>query len=180
MTTITLPAPLRQPPAAAAGFDLGPVTRNAVSLACFTMSFAIIVALGKGALGMAGDLGAYAKLPVIIHVAAVLPTIPLGGWLLLARKGTKLHKQLGKVWLVLMLITATSAIFIQSNGTFSWIHLFVPMTFHAAWKVIATARRGDIRAHKRHLVTTYLTALMLPGLAAFLLPGRLMNVLLLG
>ena len=79
-----------------------------------------------------------------------------------------------------ILITATSAIFIQSNGSFSWIHLFVPMTFHAAWKVIATARRGDIQAHKRHLVFTYLTALMLPGVAAFLIPGRLMNVMLLG
>jgi uncharacterized membrane protein len=165
---------------AAARFDIGPVARTAVSLACFTMSFAVIVALGKAALGMIDNLHHYAKLPIIIHVAAVLPTIPLGGWLLLARKGTALHKQLGKVWLVLMLITATSAIFIQSNGTFSWIHLFVPMTFHAAWKVVATARRGDIQAHKRHLVFTYLTALMLPGIAAFVLPGRLMNVMLLG
>jgi uncharacterized membrane protein len=165
---------------AAARFDIGPVARTAISLACFTMSFMIVVALGKAALGMAGDLGHYAKLPIIIHVAAVLPTIPLGGWLLLARKGTALHKQLGKVWLVLMLVTATSAIFIQSNGTFSWIHLFVPLTFHAAWKVIATARRGDIQAHKRHLVFTYLTALMLPGLAAFMIPGRMMNAMLMG
>lgn len=164
----------------AAGFDIGPVTRTFVSLACFTMSFATLVALGKAGLGMVGDLHHHHKLPVIIHVIAVLPTIPLGGWLLLARKGTRLHKLLGKVWLVLMLITATSAIFIQSAGTFSWLHLFVPITFHAAWKVTATARRGAIRAHKRHLVFTYLTALMLPGLAAFMVPGRLMNVMLLG
>lgn len=176
MNAITLPVAAKP----AVRFDIGPVARTAISLACFTMSFAIVVALGKGALGMAGDLGHYAKLPIIIHVAAVLPTIPLGGWLLLAKKGTALHKRLGKVWLALMLITATSAIFIQTTGGFSWIHLFVPLTFHAAWKVMATARRGDIQAHKRHLVFTYLTALMLPGIAAFLVPGRLMNVMLLG
>ena len=162
------------------GFDIGPATRTAISLACFTMSFAIVVALGKAALGMAPDMSQYAKLPLILHVAAVLPTIPLGGWLLLAKKGTPMHKQLGKVWLALMLITATTAIFLQSSGGFSWIHLVVPLTFHAAWKVMATARAGNIRAHKNHLVRTYLMALMIPGLAAFAAPGRLMNVLLLG
>ena len=44
----------------------------------------------------------------------------------------------------------------------------------------ATARRGNIPAHKRQLVFTYVTGLVFPGLAAFLLPGRLMNVMLLG
>lgn len=184
MNAITLPFTARRPGEVkakpGASFDIGPVARTAVSLATFTMSFAVVVALGKAALGMVDNLHHYAKLPVIIHVAAVLPTIPLGGWLLLAKKGTTLHKQLGKLWLVLMLITATSAIFIQTTGGFSWIHLFVPMTFHAAWKVVATARRGDIQAHKRHLVFTYMTALMIPGIAAFLIPGRLMNVMLLG
>lgn len=180
MTALSLPIAIRRAAPQGSGFDIGPATRTAISLACFTMCFAVAWGLGRAALGLAPDMSAYAKLPVMIHVAAVLPTIPLGGWLLLARKGTPLHRQLGKVWMVLMLITATSAIFIQSNGSFSWIHLFVPLTFHAAWKVVATARKGDLKAHKNHLVRTYLTALMLPGLAAFLLPGRLMNVLLFG
>jgi uncharacterized membrane protein len=91
-----------------------------------------------------------------------------------------MHKQLGKLWLVLMLVTATSAIFIQSSGGFSFIHIFVPITFHAAWKTIATARKGDIAGHKKHLTITYLTALMIPGIVAFALPGRLMNMMLLG
>lgn len=174
MTALALPTPRTS------SFDLGPAARNAVSLAAFTMTFFIALALGRAALGMVPDLHYYAKLPIIIHVATVVPTVPLGGYLLLAPKGTARHRMLGKVWLVLMLVTATSAIFIQSSGSFSWIHIFVPLTFHAAWKVMDTARKGDIAAHKKHLVTTYLTALMLPGIAAFLIPGRLMNVMLLG
>lgn len=177
MTAIALAAPR---PAHPAAFDIGPVARTLVSLACFTMCFFIVLALGRAALGLVPDLHHYAKLPVMIHVATVLPTIPLGGYLLLAPKGTPRHRILGKVWLMLMLVTATSAIFIQTTGTFSWIHLFVPLTFHAAWKVMDTARKGDIAGHKKHLVTTYLTALTLPGVAAFLIPGRLMNVMLLG
>ena len=182
MNAITLPlaAARRTPAPAKARFDIGPVARTAVSLACFTMSFAVLVALARAGLGMVENLHYYAKLPIIIHVATVLPAIPLGGYILLTAKGTPRHRLLGKIWLVLMLVTATSAIFIQSSGGYSWIHLFVPITFHAAWKVVATARRGDIRAHKNHLVFTYLTALMIPGIAAFLVPGRLMNVMLLG
>lgn len=170
-------------PAAAAtrtDYEIGKMARTLVSLAASAMTFVLVVALARAGLGMVENLHYYNKLPIIIHVASVLPTVPLGGYILLTRKGTPRHKLLGKLWLVLMLITATSSIFIQSNGSFSWIHLFVPLTFHAAWKTIATARRGDIRAHKRHLVFTYLTALMLPGIAAFLVPGRLMNVMLLG
>lgn len=161
-------------------FDIGPVARTVVSLAGFTMTFFMVLALGKAALGFVPHLEHYTKLPIMIHVAAVVPTVPLGAYLLLAPKGTPRHRLLGKVWLVLMLVTATSAIFIKTSGSFSWIHLFVPLTFHAAWKVMDTARKGNIAAHKRHLVTTYLTALMLPGVAAFLIPGRLMNVMLLG
>jgi len=183
MNAITLPAAAKaaaKPAKPAVSFDIGPVARTAISLACFTMCFAVVIALGKAALGMVDGLHHYAKLPIIIHVAAVLPAIPLGGYLLLSRKGTALHKQLGKLWLLLMLITATSAIFIQTSGGFSPVHIFVPVTFHAAWKTVATARRGDIRAHKNHLVFTYLTALMIPGIFAFAAPGRLMNVMLLG
>ena len=183
MTAIALPADARgatAKTASKAGFDIGPVARTLVGIACFTMCFFVVVALAPAAFGLVENLHHYAKLPVVIHVASVLPAIPLGGYLLLARKGAKRHKQLGKLWLVLMLITATSAIFIKSSGSFSPIHIFVPITFHAAWKTIATARRGDIAGHKKHLVFTYLAALMIPGIAAFALPGRLMNVMLLG
>ncbi len=179
MTSLALPFTTRRTNPTG-NFDIGPVARTAISLACFTMCFVVIVALGRAALGLVDGLEAYAKLPIIIHVATVLPAIPLGGYLLLARKGTALHKRLGKLWLVLMLVTATSAIFIQSNGSFSFLHLFIPLTFHAAWKTVATARRGDIAGHKKHLVLTYLTALMIPGIFAFALPGRLMNVMLFG
>jgi len=183
MNAFTLPfTPTAQAASAkpGAGFDIGPATRTAVSLALFTMSFMIVWALGRAALGLAPDVSAYAKLPIILHVVAVLPTIPLGGYLLLAKKGTPSHKSLGKLWMVLMLITATTAIFIKTSGHFSWIHLFVPLTFHAAWKVMATARAGNIKAHKNHLVRTYLLALMIPGLFAFFVPGRMMYVLMFG
>ena len=177
MTAIALPLSAPRKPAKA-DFELTPVMRTVISLTCFTLSFMVVVALGKAALGMVQNLHYYNKLPVIVHVSAVLPAIPLGGYLLLARKGTKRHKQLGKLWLVLMLVTATSAIFIQSSGGFSPIHILIPVTFHAAWKTVATARKGDIAGHKKHLVFTYFAALVVPGILAFAFDGRLMNTML--
>ncbi|MXO48786.1 DUF2306 domain-containing protein [Erythrobacter vulgaris] len=161
-------------------FDLSPVARTLISLSCFTLCFFVVLALGRAAFGFAPDLHHYDKLPVWIHVACVVPAIPLGGYLLLARKGTKRHKQLGKFWLILMLATATSAIFIKSGGSFSPIHLLIPVTFHAAWKTVATARRGNIAGHKKHLVLTYVLALLAPGIIAFAVPGRLMNQMVFG
>lgn len=164
----------------ASAYEIGQVVRSVIGIAAFCMTFMIVVALIRAGLGMVENLHYYAKVPLIIHVAAVLPTVPLGAYILLTRKGTPRHKLLGKIWLILMLITATSAIFIKTTGSFSWIHIFVPLTFHAAWKTVATARRGDISAHKWHLVLTYMAALMIPGFVAFLAPGRLMNVMLFG
>ena len=179
MTAIALPAPRRSAPSKA-DFELSLTVRLAIGITAFTLCFLCVVALGRAALGMVENLHYYDKLPVIVHVSAVLPAIPLGGYLLLARKGTRRHKQLGKLWLVLMLVTATSAIFIQSSGGFSPIHILIPVTFHAAWKTVATARKGDIAGHKKHLVFTYFAALAVPGILAFAFDGRLMNVMLLG
>ena len=41
-----------------------------------------------------------------IHLATVLPCFLIGAWLLLRRKGTTVHKRLGRVYAVLILFTA--------------------------------------------------------------------------
>ena len=180
MTTATTATADFRPARASHSFDLSPNERAMVLTACLTMSGVCLYAIMRGLLGLTGELPHLRHVAVVIHVATVLPCVPLGGYLLLARKGTARHKQLGKLWLLLMLVTAVSAMFIKTNGSYSFIHLFVPVTFHAAWKTVATARAGDIAGHKKHLVFTYLAALMIPGIAAFAFEGRLMNVLLFG
>lgn len=174
-----LPRGARKSPAKNA-FDLTPRMRAIVALAATTMSFAAFYGIARGLLGYAPDHEATRRLAVIIHVATVLPAIPLGGFLLLAPKGTPMHKQLGKLWVMLMVTTALSAIFIQSSGSIGFIHIFVPMTLWSSYKLIATARRGDMKGHKNEILTLYLGALMIPGVVSMAIPGRLMNVWLFG
>jgi uncharacterized membrane protein len=168
------------PRATGGGLDIAPRLRLVIWAAAIAMGGATALALFRGLTGIAPSHGAARDLAIIIHVTTVLPAIPLGAYLLLTRKGTKRHKLLGKVWVGLMLITATAAIFIRSGGTFSFIHVFVPITYMASYKIIATARRGDMKGHRQEVLTLYLGALTIPGIFALALPGRLLNVWLLG
>lgn len=178
MTTLTANLPLAGFLKAPAknGFDISPRMRAIIMIAATTMTLLTVYAVGRGLLGFAPDHSAIRRLAVAIHVSTVLPAIPLGGYVLLAAKGTKMHKLLGKIWVSLMVITASSAIFIQTSGGFSFIHVFIPMTFWASYKLIATARRGDMKGHKKEILSLYLGALMIPGIASMAIPGRLMNV----
>ncbi|MEM9310735.1 MAG: DUF2306 domain-containing protein [Pseudomonadota bacterium] len=158
------------------GFDIAPRVRMVVWACAVGLTAATLIALARGFTGMAPSHGATRHIAIIIHVATVLPAVPLGAYLLLTRKGTKLHKQLGKLWVGLMLATATSAIFIKSGGSFSFIHIFVPMTYIASYKIVATARRGDMQGHRSEVLSLYLGALTIPGVVSIALPGRLLNV----
>ena len=161
---------------AQSGFDISPRVRILVWACAIVMTSATIIALLRGLTGIAPSHSNARDLAIIIHVATVLPAIPLGGYLLLSRKGSKLHKRLGKVWVALMLTTASAAIFIQTSGSFSFIHIFVPMTYIASYRIIATARRGDMKGHRYEVQGLYLGALMIPGIVSMAMPGRLLNV----
>ncbi|MBX7492018.1 DUF2306 domain-containing protein [Qipengyuania sp. 1NDW9] len=175
MTALALPSTAKSP-ANGNSFDIGPRTRLAVAVIAIGLTSATLVALFRGLLGIAPDHSNIRHFAIFLHVATVLPAIPLGGYLLLARKGGSRHKLLGRIWVGLMVATAFSAIFIKTGGSFSFIHLFIPLTFWTSYKVVATARRRDFAAHRKEIVGLYLGALTIPGLVAFSLPGRLMNV----
>ena len=162
------------------GFDLSPRLRTIILACAIAMTSVTVLALVRGLTGIAPAHGAARHMAIVIHVATVLPCVPLGAYLLLTRKGTKLHKQLGKIWVGLMVTTATAAIFIKSGGSFSFIHIFVPMTYIASYKIIATARRGDMKGHRYEVISLYLGALMIPGIFSLILEGRLLNVWLFG
>ena len=176
MAAITFP----NPKSPAGGFDITPATRSLVVLVGGAMSLVCLLAISRAIFGYAPDLPHLGNMAVVLHVITVIPCVPLGMYLLLTRKGTARHKQLGKLWIALMVVTATSTLFIYDGMQLSWIHIFVPITYRAAWKVISTARAGDMKKHKGEIIGLFFGALLIPGLFAFVLEGRLMNVMLLG
>lgn len=155
--------------------DLSRLSKAVMFLAGGALAGAAAFAVTRAALGLTPPTYEAKQVAVLIHLASVLPAIPLGLWVLLARKGDATHRALGRLWAVLMLTAAVSAVFIRNlnHGGFSWLHLFVLLVFVTLFRAIRAARAGNILAHKRHMWGMYMGALLLPGLFAFL-PGRLM------
>lgn len=118
-----------------------------------------------------------------IHAVSALAAVVLGAFILWRRKGTALHKALGRLWLALMLVTATSALFINEIrliGPFSPIHLFSLFTYVSVFQGLkAIIVHRDVRRHRAELQGLYVGALMLAG-AFTLLPGRRMHQVLFG
>lgn len=171
MSAIALP---RRTPARRPAGDLTPGVRALLATGAGLVSLPIAWALVRALTG-AVPVAALKEIALTIHLVSVVPAIPLGAWVLLARKGSPRHRSLGKLWLLLMIVAAVSAIWIRhlNRGGLSPIHLFVPLVLVGAWRAIATARRGDIVTHRRVLIGMFVGGLLVPAVTAFA-PGRLL------
>jgi uncharacterized membrane protein len=118
-----------------------------------------------------------APLAIQLHVATVVPAAVIGPYMFWAKKGTPIHRLVGKIWLGLMVVAALSSFFIHEINMFmgfSPIHLISIYVVFGAWLAISSARAHRIAAHKRQVVGLYLGGIV--GAGAFtLLPGRIMN-----
>lgn len=112
---------------------------------------------------------------ISVHLITVIPALPLGAYILLAPKGTANHRLLGTIWMVLMMVTATSTIWIRNvnDGSFSFIHLFVILTYVSVPRAIYHARKGQIEQHKKEVLGLFIGALLVAGAASFI-PHRTM------
>ena len=113
---------------------------------------------------------------VWIHLVTVVPAAFIGAWLILGSvKGARWHRRLGYAFLILMSVTAVSAVFVRqiNDGGFSWVHLLIPLTLFGVASGLIAARRHDIRRHRAAMLGLYLGALVV-ACGFTLLPGRLL------
>ena len=124
------------------------------------------------------------SLPVMLHLATVVPAFLLGPVVLLRRKGDATHRLLGRVMAVLMLLTAISSAFIRTPGAgiagtgFSFIHIFTVWTLVNVPLAVLAAQRGQIARH-RGMMTGLYAGLVIAGAFSFI-PGRLLGTLVFG
>ena len=114
------------------------------------------------------------------HLATILPAFVIGAWLLFRRKGSKVHRSLGKVYMILMVATALITLAMPAQvgprllGHFGLIHGFSLLTLCLVPTALLAARRGDISAHRKKMVGLYIGGLVIAGVFAFM-PGRMLN-----
>jgi uncharacterized membrane protein len=118
-----------------------------------------------------------APLQIQIHVAAAMISVCLGPFALYRQRRDLIHKTLGYIWVLAMLVVATTAFFIHSFavlGPFSPLHGFALLTFWSLWQGIRHIRLGQIRAHRATMRGLYWFGLIIAGLANFM-PDRRTN-----
>lgn len=117
-----------------------------------------------------------ASFAIQLHAWAAILAFVLGGFVLFRRKGDRLHRVGGMVWVGLMVIVCVSSFFIHTIrlvGIWSPIHLLsIGTLVSMAWS-IREVRRRNIVSHRSIMQWTYGGALIIAGVFTFM-PGRIM------
>jgi uncharacterized membrane protein len=120
-----------------------------------------------------------ARTALFVHLFTVIPAVPLGAVVLWRPKGDALHRVLGRIWALLMMVTSVSSFWLQDlRGGFSFIHLFAVLTLVSIPVAVWHARRGNIRRHVNAMRGVYV-GLIAAGVLA-VVPGRFLGDQLFG
>lgn len=111
---------------------------------------------------------------IYLHLLAVIPALILGAINLLLEKGTLTHQRIGKVWAILMLITAVSSLFIMPTGSFTWLHLFSLVVIFCIPLGVLSIRKGNIKRHVYCMCGAYIGT-VISAFFAVMTPGRFLN-----
>ena len=116
----------------------------------------------------------------MLHLATILPAFVIGTYLMARRKGNRVHRNLGRAYLLLMLATAMISLSMPAQvgprllGHFGFIHGFSLLTLYLVPTALLAARRGAISLHRKKMIGLYIGGLLVAGAFAFM-PGRMLN-----
>ena len=120
-----------------------------------------------------------------LHLATVAPAAMLGTHLIFWAKGTATHRLFGKIYMILMLITALTSLFIPATvgpqlvGHFGWIHMLCLLVLVSIPRAYYAARTRNVVSHKFSMAGVYFGGILVAG-GFKLAPGRYLNQLFFG
>ncbi len=149
------------------------VTNELLAALCALLCAAVAVAIARG-------VGAWARVPPLVwlHLGTVLLAMALAPVMLLRKKATRSHRQLGYVWVSAMLATAVISLFFSTaatrpgslgvfTGDVSPIHLISIFVIVMAPMVVVRARQHDRIRHERSVRGLVIGALLVAGFFTF-------------
>ena len=119
------------------------------------------------------------------HLLTIVPSIFIGAYLLIVKKGTLYHKLLGKIYMSLMMVTAIITLFMpayvgsQFLNHFGYIHIFSFLTLYSVPTAIIAVKKGQIKKHKMKMILLYFGAIVIAG-GFTLTPGRFLHTFFFG
>ena len=117
---------------------------------------------------------------VYFHLATIIPAFFIGTYLLVSRKGTPGHRSLGKLYMMLMLVTSFITLVMPAEvgprflQHFGFIHLLSLLVLLSVPTAFIAVKNGNIGLHRKSMVSLYIGGLLVAG-GFTLMPGRLMH-----
>ncbi len=124
-----------------------------------------------------------ATLAVQTHLVLAAFVIIASLAILIPKKGTVLHKVLGRTWAVIMMGLALGSFWINSFDMpygVSPIHILSVVVLITVPLGVYHIRNGNVRKHKRAMLITMVGGIVGAGLPAILAPGRVLNLMFFG
>ena len=125
--------------------------------------------------------------PIIaIHMSSAIGALVIGPVVLWSRLGQRprpwLHRALGYAWTTLMVVTATSAVFIRDFNLpnikgYTPIHLLIVITFASLLIAFRALAKRDLSMHRKTMQSLYLSACVVAG-GFTLVPSRYLGQLI--
>ena len=115
-----------------------------------------------------------------LHLITVVPCVFIGGFLLFTSKGKNRHRTLGKIYMILMTITALVSLWMPAKvggnifGHFGWIHAFSFLTLYTVPTALIAIKKGKVKSHQRKMILLYVGAIVIAG-GFTLVPGRYLH-----
>jgi uncharacterized membrane protein len=147
---------------------------NILLAAATALSATLVLAVLRRALDHGIEGLAIRNVWLAIHLATVIPAVPLGAIVLLRRKGDQTHRRLGRIWGGMMILAAASSFGLRGmNGGLSWIHGLSVLVLVTVTRGVMQAVRGHIAQHMRSMILVYAGLVVAGGFTV--LPGRLIG-----
>lgn len=148
---------------------------RALGLAAVVMLAAVIIAITKG-------YGTWSRIPLVVwgHVSTVVVALGLTPFMLWRRRGDRVHRKTGYIWVGAMFLTALISFGVRTdNGAFSVIHILSLFTLIQAPLIVVLARKHAVTQHRTAVRAMVIGALLIAGFFTFL-PHRMLGQWLLG
>lgn len=135
------------------------------------LSLGAIILLGATLAAIARGHTQWGLVPgtIWLHLATILTATALTPVMLLRQRGDRRHRRLGMVWVLAMLATAVTSLFIHVSGPgrFSVIHLLSLYTLVQVPIIWRSARTHNVIRHRRSVHGMVIGALLTAGFFTF-------------
>jgi len=131
------------------------------------------------------NLDQWYKTLSLIHLATIAPAFLMASFIMVTKKGTKLHKSIGRIYMVLMLFTALITLLMSAQvgprlfNHFGFIHLLSALVLYEVPIAYWAIKNGNVKRHKQAMIGLYIGGLIIAG-GFTLIPGRMLGNLLFG